>query len=69
MRPLRQIMKYTPQSFPRHLYHNSLNDFKPCKEYCLCLIYLNMNRQGDRNHYDHCYRTAQMNHKFSSQLK
>ena len=65
MRPFRQIMK----KVPIHLYKNSLNDFKPCKDYCLCLIYLNMNHQNDRIHYQHCYRTAQMNHKFNGQLK
>jgi len=69
MRPISQIMKYTPQSFPKHLYKNSLQDFKPSKEDCLCLIYLNMNHKEDKLHYQHCYRTQINNYKFNPQLK
>ncbi len=64
MKAIQKIMRFTPEiykisnnSFPKHLYKNSLNDFKPCSEYCLCLIYLNMNNINDKNYYSHCYRT------------
>ena len=57
MRPFRQIMKYTKQSFPKHIYINSINDFKPCKDYCLCLIYKDMETMRDKKYYNQCYRT------------
>ena len=66
MRPFRQILKYTNQPFPKHIYRNSLNEFKPCKEYCLCLIYLNMNDLKDRNYYNQCYRTQLKNQLYSN---
>ena len=64
MKTIQKIMRFTPEiykisnhSFPKHLYKNYLNNFTPCSDYCLCLIYLNMNNIKDKNQYSHCYRT------------
>ena len=64
MKAIQKIMRVTPKihklpnhSFPRHLYKHSFNNFPPCSDYCLCLIYLNMNNNKEKNHYSHCFRT------------
>ena len=57
MKSIHQIVKYTKYLFPKHLYKYSLQEYKPCKNYCLCLIYKNMNNQRDISQYYHCYRT------------